>query len=189
MTTVNPVQLVKKPYAWVLDPEKRSWCTGVEEIIRALLDRTGGPAVDKFESIAEDIQQLSDAFEQYKVSNDSEIASLQSTIDTNTAAIDQNTDSITSNTSRITALENAVTVVEVDANYTAEKGQILICTNGASINVDPPATPANGDTIKIKRRNAEVVFTGQTDGAASYTLTTLYDAVTLVYFDAEWSVL
>ena len=82
-------------------------------------------------------------------------------------------------------------ITAVTAAHSTKQSEIVICNNTGSITVTLNSAPANGETVKIKRRDAEVIVSGSIDGAASKTLSTIYDSISLVYTQAgsEWSII
>ena len=82
-------------------------------------------------------------------------------------------------------------ITAVTAAHSTKQSEIVICNNTGSITVTLNSAPANGETVKIKRRDAEVIVSGAIDGAVSKTLSTIYDSISLVYTQAgsEWSII
>jgi len=96
----------------------------------------------------------------------------------------------------ITFLESLVPTEadSVMADFTTSSSITLICNNPLPITIFLNASPANGETVIIKRRNAVVTVdgNGQTfDGLATTDLLNPFDRTTLVFTDAggEWSIL
>lgn len=80
-------------------------------------------------------------------------------------------------------------VLEIDADTTTTGFQTFICTNGTSIDLTLNTDPADGETVHVKVRDAQVTIVGTIDGTTNLVLATQYDSATLVYLASEWSII
>ncbi len=112
-----------------------------------------------------------------------------------TDIVDENTQNLTSTGSRVS--RNAAVLASIDlkqfqvinvtADFTTDRNQILICRNTSEINVtlDPQAIAE--DRVHIKRRNAAVNVIGTVDGKDGITLNIKKFSVHLVFDGTDWS--
>jgi len=87
----------------------------------------------------------------------------------------------------IDLLGTIFTVVTTADSLTSGSGQVVICKNTASINITLNTTPALGERVYIKRKDAEVVVIGQIDGVTNKTINVQNYAMHLIYDGTEWS--
>lgn len=86
-----------------------------------------------------------------------------------------------------------------DASYTTTGGaawEVVVCTNTGSITISLHSNPKDGDQVTVKRQNTGAVTVDTAgsetiDGAASKSIASQYDFLTVVYTDAgsEWSII
>ena len=87
----------------------------------------------------------------------------------------------------LSSSQNAYDTVSVTGDFTTSGKQVLVCKNVTPINVTLNTSAVIGDTVHIKRRDAEVTVIGTIDGFTNKIINVQYYSM-LLYFDGiDWS--
>lgn len=116
---------------------------------------------------------------------------------TNTVVVDvddskQNITSSSSRVSRNAARINSLELKEFElvnttTALTTFRNQIIICKNGAPINITLDPEAIEGDEVHVKRRDAPVKVTGPIDGLTNKLINIKNFSMHLVFDGIDWS--
>ncbi len=156
---VNPPPQIKVPEKWARDREISQYLANVNRMLFQLWKRTGGG-----QDLVSDSGDTSLDLTFLAAQNNARIAAL---------TIGQS------------STQNNVKIVTSDD--TAASGDILVCINTAKITITLDASPVAGDLVRIKRKGAPVVVSGNIDGKTQKIINVKNYSMTLVFDGTEWA--
>jgi len=94
---------------------------------------------------------------------------------------------VSRNAARINSLElKAFDLIEVSADFTTSRNQILDCVNVSPIEVTLDPQAVDGDEVHVKRRGDEVLILGSIDGSPDLIINVPLYSVHLIFNGTTW---